>query len=476
MHVAIAGAGLMGLITAYRLAKTGYQVGVYEASGQLGGLASDVEVAGVRVDRFYHCILNADDDLIELITEVGLGESLRMHPVRAGFLADGTIHPISTPLDLLRFPPLSLRDRLRLIRSLLACRRITEWKQLEQVDVETWLRTRSGDEVFERVWRPLLSAKFDGNFSQTPATYIWSRTVRMSDTRTSGGRRELSGHLVGGYQTLCQRLGERITELGGEIHLNCPIEGIGTRQGAVTDIAVRGGTVPIDALVLTTPLPITGRLLATRRSDGLEGDERRAAIDAYVRQVQAVDGYLGVICLLLMIRRRLTPNYTLYLADETLPFTAIIETTNIIDPSLVGNRHLVYLPKYVDPESPIFGLPDDQIRHWFLGELRRVFPDLRDEEIIAAPVFRAPHVEPLHPMGSLDTIPDTRTPIDGIWIGSTKHFYPRLNNGNSVTWLASELSNQVASWHQSNTGQNMQASVEQAGPVLVAGTTGPHAS
>ncbi len=197
MKVVVVGGGLLGLSTGYYLARAGHRVTVLEASGQLGGLATDVEVAGTRIDRFYHCILNADRHLLGLIDEVGLRDELRMHPVRAGFHTAGKTSPISTPLDLLRFPPLGLIDRLRLVRSLLACQRVKNWHALERIDVESWLRRLSGDHVFQTVWRPLLSAKFDGNFAATPATYIWSRTVRMTDTRSAGGTRELAGHLGG---------------------------------------------------------------------------------------------------------------------------------------------------------------------------------------------------------------------------------------------------------------------------------------
>jgi hypothetical protein len=68
---------------------------------------------------------------------------------------------------------------------------------------------------------------------------------------------------------------------------------------------------------------------------------------------------------------------------------------------------------------------------------------LRDEWIVAAPVFRAPHVEPLHPLGSFGTVPPTESPIGGLVLGSTKHFYPRLNNGDAVTRLGLTLAEQA---------------------------------
>jgi protoporphyrinogen oxidase len=191
--------------------------------------------------------------------------------------------------------------------------------------------------------------------------------------------------------------------------------------------------------VLTVPLPLAAKLLRERSSGGHEEPSQAAAIDDYRQRVEAMQGYLGVICVLLLLDRPLSPYYTLYLADRSLPITAVIESSNLIDPALLDGKHLVYLPKYADAASEAFQQSDDEIRSSFIVALKRIYPELRDEWIIDAPVFRAPHVEPLHPLGSFGTVPSVETPIGGLVIGSTKHFYPRLNNGDAVTRLGATL-------------------------------------
>ena len=229
------------------------------------------------------------------------------------------------------------------------------------------------------------------------------------------------------------------------MRVSAPVEHLVTRDGKITEVRTADESLECDSLVLTTPLPITAGLLEQRLELGLTPPARADEVEEYLGGLTQMQDYLGVVCVLLMLKRRLSDNYTLYLADDDLPFTAVVETTNIIDPELVGGHHLVYLPKYAAPDSEVFSLPDSFIRTWFITKLQHVFPDLTDDDIIAAPVFRAPHVEPLHPLGTLGTVPPTKTPLKGVWIGSTKHFYPRLNNADSVTRLAAELATEIGS-------------------------------
>ena len=109
-----------------------------------------------------------------------------------------------------------------------------------------------------------------------------------------------------------------------------------------------------------------------------------------------------------------------------IPFTGVIETTNLIDPRHVGGYHLVYLPKYVAADSPYARMPDDELRATFLGYLRQMFPDLRDEEIAAVRIGRERYVEPIHPVGATDRIPPVASAVQGLYLANTGQIYPQL--------------------------------------------------
>ncbi|MFN8425686.1 MAG: hypothetical protein U0X87_05445 [Anaerolineales bacterium] len=63
----------------------------------------------------------------------------------------------------------------------------------------------------------MLKAKFDGGFDNVPATWIWSRLVRMKSTREGANQKEMAGHLIGGYITLIKALTNKIVEAGGKV-------------------------------------------------------------------------------------------------------------------------------------------------------------------------------------------------------------------------------------------------------------------
>ena len=65
------------------------------------------------MERGYHHLFVSDTSITELIHELGLGHKLAWLESKVGLYHDGKIWDFSTPLDLLKFKPLSLWQRVR---------------------------------------------------------------------------------------------------------------------------------------------------------------------------------------------------------------------------------------------------------------------------------------------------------------------------------------------------------------------------
>lgn len=105
--IAVIGGGFSGLILANHLALSGHQITLIEAGPQLGGLAGTFEQNGYQVDKFYHHFFQQDEELLELISQLGLDDELIESKTKSGFYFDGSWYDVSSPLQLLSFKPLS---------------------------------------------------------------------------------------------------------------------------------------------------------------------------------------------------------------------------------------------------------------------------------------------------------------------------------------------------------------------------------
>lgn len=433
-RIAIVGGGIMGITLGYFLARQGTPVDIYEATPSLGGLAGPrILPDGTAIDRFYHAILSSDRMLHDLCSELGIVDQMRFRETRMGFYHNAMVHPMNSVVDFLRFPPLTWIDRFRLGLTILAAQQVRDWRRLEQISIQEWLVRWGGANAFHNLWRPMLRAKFDGGFDQVPATWIWSRLVRMKSTRAGAAQKEQAGHLIGGYRTLLEKMAEAIRGAGGVIHLETPVQAIEIDQNRATGLRVQGRSLPYASVVCTLQAPLFNRLIADA--------------DLTYRQKLADQEYLGVICPLLVLDRPLTGYWTLNITDETIPFTGIIETTAYIDPSFVNNHHLVYLPKYTLPGSDWQTKGDDEIQTIWLEHLTRMFPDFDQANIRYFLVHRERFVEPIHRIGEFDTIPTVQTPVKDLFLATTAQIYPALTNGESVCRHAQEAAATVtAQW------------------------------
>ncbi len=430
MKVGIVGGGMMGVSLAYYLSRQNVGVEIFEAEGELGGQVRPVVLPdGAVVDRFYHAILSSDANLGQLCAELGMADRLHFQQTKMGVFHDGAVYPMNNIADFMRFPPLGLTDRFRLGLTILYAQLVRDWHRLEGVSVEAWLVGLSGRRAYENVWRPMLKGKFDGSFDEVPATYMWSRLVRMKSTRGGAAQKEMAGHILGGYFALIKAMAGEIEASGGAIHLGTPVREIVIERGRALGLRSSSGFAEYDAVVATLPPPTFRHLVP-------------AASAAYQKSLGRTD-YLDIICPLLVLDRPLTGCWTLNIADDSFPFTGVIETTTYIDPQYVGGHQLVYLPKYVVSGNPLQDMSDEEIKDLWLKNLEVMLPEFERSWIRFFRLERERCVEPLRRLNQTDAIPAVSTPIRNLFLATSSQVYPALTNCESVTRHARDVAQTV---------------------------------
>ena len=133
MRVVIIGGGIAGLTAAYELSKSGHKVTLFEKDAELGGQVRTFTVGDARLEAFYHHIFTGDVDVIKLIEELDLQSKMLWIDSKVGLYRDGRVYDWVTPIDLLKFRPLNIIDRVRLGLVSLYLRRYKDWRRLEKV-------------------------------------------------------------------------------------------------------------------------------------------------------------------------------------------------------------------------------------------------------------------------------------------------------------------------------------------------------
>jgi len=421
--IGILGGGITGLTAAFYLLREGADVTVIEARPELGGLATYFDFGPFHWDKFYHCILTSDAPLHQLIKDLGLWEEMRWTETKVGFFTDSHIYSMSSTMEFLKFPPLSLWQKFRLGLGVLYTCRIKDGRSLESIPVADWLKKVFGKANYEKMWGPLLKCKLGSCREEASAAFIWATITRLYSTRDKNAKKECLGYVRGGYRSVFTTLVEQIRALNGKILTGIPVENVSRSNGHV-NVKAGESEYDFDTVISTVPSHTLAKL-----ASGLSTD--------YLQRLKSVK-YLGMVCVVLLLKRKLSPFYVMNLTDEELPFTGVIEMTNLISTDETKGFHLVYLPKYTAPGDALFEASDDEVWNYFHTNLKKVIPDLREDEIEKHFVFRERLVQPLPTLNYSDIVPSIETGIPGLLLANTTQIVNSTLNNNEMVKIAGQ--------------------------------------
>ncbi|MFF4251335.1 NAD(P)/FAD-dependent oxidoreductase [Streptomyces sp. NPDC001663] len=415
MNLGIIGAGATGLTAAWDAVRAGHQVTVLEAADELGGLAASLEVGGVPLERYYHHIFRSDRAMIALIEELGLGDALRFHRPTTGIYRGGRLTDFTTPLDMLRFPEFSPVDAVRFAGSSAVLKAVRGGERFNDLTALAWLRRWAGRKVTAAIWEPLLRGKFGDRAEQVSMAWLWARI----HCRTF----EL-GYVDGGFERVYAALRDGVEERGGKVEFGKAVESI-RQDGDDAPAVVRcadGSSYDFERLIVTTPQP------AFAKAAGLPADDT-----VWKNQ------YLGATCFVLELDRSAIPYYWLNINEPDFPFLAVVEHTRMIDPSVYGGRHILYVGNYVERDDWRFTTEPGELLTRFLPYLRRVNPDFDASWVQDWHFSKAPFAQPVVTPAYRALIPAHETPMSRVTLATMAQIYPQDRGQSYSVELAREV-------------------------------------
>lgn len=412
MKVAIIGAGLAGLSAAYDLARAGHTVTLFESAATTGGLAGGFKAERWEwhLEYFYHHWFESDNDVLDLIKEIGASDKVFFPRPITSLYFDDKIYPFDSPSRMLFFPKLPLLPKLRFGLVGLYLRLTKNWQSLEKETAHNWLIRTMGETAYKILWEPLLIGKFGDYYKEVNMAWLWARIHKRSYRL---------GYFAGGFQGFVDILTQKVQERGAQLRLNTATSAI-TRQndgGFHIQFAAAAGkseadSETFDRVLLTVSPQLLPQLVPTLPTDYL----------ASLKQLKS----MGAVVLILALKQQLTDqHYWINLPKgEGFPFLALVEHTNFIDRRHYGGDHIIYCGDYLPPDHEYFSLSKEELLARFLPSLTRFNPHFNPDWVRESWLFQAKYAQPVPPLNHSANIPPLKTALPGLYWASMSQVYP----------------------------------------------------
>ncbi len=401
---------------ASKLSRKNIRVSVFEREHQLGGLATWEDYDQFFWDRFYHVILPNDSYLLTFLKECGLQEKLCWEKTRTGYYVDGQFHSVSNSKEFLLFPPLSMASKLRLAFTIYYGSMVKDWRKLEKITTKDCLIKLGGSKNYHKFWKPLLLAKLGEFHDKVSAVFIWTYIKRLFEARENASTEQM-GYINGSYKVVFDQLEKIVESNNGKVHLNTSVKNIRPIDSGKIVIETEEGVSEFDKVVFTAPTSLADRLVSP---DLLQVDN--------LHKIE----YLGVVCLVMVTKREVSPYYVLNIADDTIPFTGVIGMSSLVNTKYTDGKYLTYFPKYVKSSSPLINREDEQILSDFMEGFYKLYPGFDSGDIISTHIHRAKRVQPIQLLNYSQSIPAVNTLHPNFYMLNTSQFVNDTLNNNSV--------------------------------------------
>ncbi len=429
MKIGIIGGGIAGLTAAYRLSKSGHNVVVFEKDACLGGQAGTFDICGQPLEKYYHHIFTSDSDIICLIDELGLGAKLKWLASNVGLYYQGKTYKWVGAFDLLRFPGLSLVNRFRLGLTTLQLQRHKNWHDLENLTAQEWIIQHVGRKNYEVIWEPLLRGKFGERADEIGMVWFWGKIYLRFSSRGKSMQKERLGYLMGSYGQVINTLAQKIQESGGKINTGTTVKKIIVEDNQVKGILTDRGEELFNVVIATIPSSSFLSLVAE--------------LPKNYREKLQMTTYQATACLVLTLKKSLSPFYWMNISDTSMPFVAVIEHTNLVKSSNYNNKHIIYVSNYLTQDSLLYRMDAAELLEYYLPYLQKINPEFNREWVEDCFLWKDEAAQPIISTNYSQHITEHRTSIDGLYLANTTQIYPEDRGMNYSVRLGNKISELV---------------------------------
>ena len=408
MKIAVIGAGIGGMAAAHDFLKAGHEVTLFEAADYVGGLAAGFKEPhwNWSVERFYHHWFQSDASMLGLLRELGWQDRVIFPRPYTVMYYQGKFYPFDSIPAALLYPGLGFGiNKIRFGLVGLYLRLTNNWKPLESVTVDAWMRKWAGDKVYEEMWEPMLVGKFGERYAkEVNMAWMWAR-LKSRTTRL--------GTYRGGFQQFSDDLAAALRQRGAQIRLSTAVQNIEPQADGLALSVAGAGVESFDRVLSTVSPGVMARMAPSLAPEYLQG----------LLNLKS----LGAVVMVLALRHKLSEKgyYWYNLPKKAgFPFLALVEHTNFLPAENYGGDHIVYCGDYLETDHEYFRLSQEELLQRFLPGLARVNPAFSPDWVRKSWLWKTNYAQPVPLLNHSRNIPDLKTPLPGLYFASMSQVYP----------------------------------------------------
>ncbi len=153
------------------------------------------------MEKHYHHWFTNDFSILNLANEIK-HEVVVKRP-KTSVLADGKIYQLDSPLSVLKFPLLSIIDRIRMGAVIGVLKFNPFWQPLEKYKASVVLPKFMGNKSYKMIWEPLFVNKFGKFADNISLAWFWASIKKRTPSLA---------YPKGGFLDFAQALAKQINE------------------------------------------------------------------------------------------------------------------------------------------------------------------------------------------------------------------------------------------------------------------------
>ncbi len=421
-QICIVGGGITGHAFAWFLSKkSNAKITIIEKEPKTGGLAKAVETEfGFSIDQFYHFLYaNDSKNTLDFFEELELHPEVIWNNIKSAVFNKDVLFSVDEIGSLLKVKLLSFSDKIRFLFGMLTTI-FVNYKKLDAMTSRDYLIKVFGQNNYDIIWEPLMVSKFSEYVDQVPASWIARRIQVTFFSRSFSGKTRY-GYITGTYGPLFEKLkksllAKNVTFMNDQVDEISQTEGADGKvaDGKVKVTAQEAGTLWFDKVVVATPVSVSQKII--------NHEKIKKSLSRYKD--------LNAFVVLLFSKKKFSDYFWININEANIPFTGIIELTNLTGTEIFKGLNIIYLVQYLSDKS-VFN-KDEALAH-LTSYLKTVNPDFEEEDIVKQYSAFAPGAAPIPFLNYLTEMPQFKTNQSGIFILNSSMIYPQDRGvGNSI--------------------------------------------